>query len=503
MSDSPWQGDACSLVEAYRCGERTPLEELDATLAAIERSDLNCITHVDADAARAAAAGADVSLPFGGVPVGIKELEAVAGWPHTEASLVFAGRVATHSSRNFERLTRRGGAVAVGQTTSSEFGGLPVGNTRLHGVTHNPWGRGHTVGGSSGGSAAAVAGGLMSLATGSDGGGSIRIPAGYCGLLGMKGTFGRIPRGPFAETRSRTVVLGCLARSVRDAARYYDVCAGPDPSDPTSLPAGGPWEAHLGTHDLRGRKVAVLPSLGGARLGDGIEEKVRTAAAALIDDTAMEEVDVAIDLPRLAAMWMMPNQTSLLADLDGHWPRCGADMTAEMATGLRITEALFNLRTAAAAERAFVHANEVMAAAFEQADFIVCATNPDVAFAAESGMSAPRSRLADYATSHPVLSAAFRQLLLGVRLAGAVFPRLPSAVLATGSRMLPDVLEMGALTMISNLHGNPAVSIPVGTVSGLPVGMQVLARHHSDALLLDVALAVERERPWPMVAPPG
>ena len=145
--------------------------------------------------------------------------------------------------------------MPVGQTTASEFGGLNVSVTKINGVTHNPWRHGRTVGGSSSGSAAAVAGGLVSLASGGDGGGSIRIPAGYTGLLGFKGTFGRTPRSPHAYMRPHTVVLGNLARSVRDAARYYDVVAGhhagrPDQpaqapvvrgraSAPTTWPASG------------------------------------------------------------------------------------------------------------------------------------------------------------------------------------------------------------------------------------------------------------------------
>src|SRR5438094_6851863 len=266
MPDTPWPGDACSLVDAFRRGERSPVEELEATLAAIEASDLNAFCHVDAERARAAAATADVSLPFGGVPTAIKELEPVAGWPFSEASLVFARRTATRTSHHVERLFERGGVVPVGQTTASEFGGLNVSVSKIHGVTHNPWRHGRTAGGSSGGSAAAVAGGLVSLATGGDGGGSIRIPAGYAGLLGMKGTFGRIPRSPHAYMRPNTVVVGNLARSVRDAARYYDVCAGLHPYDPTSLPSPGGWEAGLGSHDLRGRKVAVVPALGGVTL---------------------------------------------------------------------------------------------------------------------------------------------------------------------------------------------------------------------------------------------
>ena len=124
---------------------------------------------------------------------------------------------------------------------------------------------------SSSGSSAAVAGGLVSIATGGDGGGSIRIPAGYTGLLGMKGTFGRIPRSPNVFMRPNTVVLGCLARSVRDAARYFDVCAGPDLADPTSLPKHPSFEDALGSHDLKGLRVAIIPTFGGVELEPGVE----------------------------------------------------------------------------------------------------------------------------------------------------------------------------------------------------------------------------------------
>ena len=123
--------------------------------------------------------------------------------------------------------------MLVGQTTASEFGGLNVSTNRLTGTTHNPWQQGRTAGGSSGRSAAAVAGGLLPLATG-DGGGSIRIPAAFNGLVGMKGTLGRIPRWPPMDCGTDTVVAGCLSRSVRDIARYYDVCAGYDAETPTA-----------------------------------------------------------------------------------------------------------------------------------------------------------------------------------------------------------------------------------------------------------------------------
>src|SRR4051812_29197853 len=116
-----WTGDACSLVDAFRNGERSPVEEVEATLAAIGSSRLNAFCHVDVEAALDAARAADVSLPFGGLPIGIKELDRVQGWPAADASLVFDGRVADHDSTYVSRL-RRAGAVLVGQTTSSEFG---------------------------------------------------------------------------------------------------------------------------------------------------------------------------------------------------------------------------------------------------------------------------------------------------------------------------------------------------------------------------------------------
>jgi aspartyl-tRNA(Asn)/glutamyl-tRNA(Gln) amidotransferase subunit A len=458
MIDTPWLGDACSLVDAYRRGERSPVDELDAALAAIEASALAAVPFVDTDAARAAAAGADVSLPFGGVPIGVKELHAVAGWPYTEASLVFADRVADHTTTMVSRLDAAG-AVKVGQTTSSEFGGLNVGVTRLHGVTHNPWRLGRTPGGSSAGSASAVAGGLVPLATGSDGGGSIRIPAGFCGLVGMKGTAGRIPRGPHTEIAPLTVVAGCLARSVRDVARWYDVCAGYDARDPYSLPRIEGWERDLGTHDLEGRTAVIAPDLGSAVVRPAVAEAVREAGEALAKAVGLRLVDVPVRLPGLGFEWAMTNLAQLRRELGDAWPACKEQMTLEMAFGMELADKVFDLSLAATCERQRTEANETMADLFDQVDFVICATNPDVAFPAEITIS---TRVGD----QPVA---------------------------------PE--NNGALTIPANVVGNPAISIPAAVVEGLPVGMQIIGRHHEDALLLDLALACERDRPWPLVAP--
>ena len=458
MTDTPWLGDACSLVDAFRSGERKPSDELDAVLGAIEGSALNALPFIDADGARAVARGADVSLPFGGVPIGVKELEPVEGWPFSEASLVFADRVSAHSTTMVRRL-EAAGVVKVGQTAASEFGGLNVSVTRLHGVTHNPWQHGRTAGGSSGGSGAAVAGGLLPIATGGDGGGSIRIPAGFCGLVGMKGTAGRIPRGPHTEIAPLTVVIGCLARSVRDVARWYDVCSGYDARDPYSLPRIDGWERDLGTRDLRGLTAVIAPDLGNAVVHTEVEAVVRAAGEQLARDAGLRLVDVPVRLPGLGFEWAISNLAQLRRDLGDRWPDCKDDMTLEMAFGMDMAERMFNLELAATCERQRTEANERMAEVFDRVDLVICATNPDVAFPADVTLN---TRVGD-------------------------------------QRVGPE--NNGALTIPANIVGNPAISVPAGAVGGLPVGMQIIGRHHDDALLLDLARIVERERPWPLVAP--
>ncbi|MGZ5297991.1 MAG: hypothetical protein ACXWEZ_13860, partial [Actinomycetota bacterium] len=203
----------------------------------------------------------------------------------------------------------------------------------------------------------------------------------------------------------------------------------------------------------------------------------------------------------LAAQWMMGNLATLLAELGDAWPRCSGDLTDEVAVGLHLAEAMYNLRTAAVAEELRIQANEVMARAFEQVDLVIAATNPGPAFAADSVTSADQAPIIERLFSNGPARYLVRALLGGVRVAAGALPKLPSAVLAQAEARFPDLVNMGVLTIISNIYGNPAVSIPAGTVDGLPIGMQVLAAHHRDGLLFDVALAVERTRPWPLVAP--
>lgn len=466
MKNEPWLGDTCSLVEAFRADILSPSEALEASLAAIEESALNAFSHVDAHAARAAAATADTSLPFGGVPIAIKELEPVAGWPYTEASLVFRDRVAGYDSTQVTRL-RAAGAVIAAQSTASEFGGINCTSTKLHGTTRNPWNLEKTPGGSSGGSAAAVAGGLIPLASGGDGGGSIRIPAGFTGLFGLKSTFGRIPKGPYAQQPPLTVTVGCVSRSVRDTARWFDVCNGFHPRDTLSLPRVNGWEAGLDSFDLAGKRAVISIDLGTA-----IVEPVQTTllvelAEFLIARAKLRRVDLAIKIPNGGLEWSLSNLIGLAGALGDRYPACHDDLTPEIQVGMKMATSRLNLQNAGAAEMFRIDVNEQMADIFEQTDFIFAATNPDVAFGASGPMATT---------------------------VGDV-----DLVAAYGFNKA--ISNNGVLTIPANLTGIPAISIPAGLVKGLPVGLQVIGRHHEEQLLLDLARICERERPWPLTAP--
>jgi len=462
----PWLEDACSLVDAFRAKMLSPSEALEASLIAIENSELNAFSHVDTDAARVAAASADVMLPFGGVPIGVKELEPVTGWPYTEASLVFADRTSSFDSTHVS-LLRVAGAVLAGQTTASEFGGINYTSTKLHGTTRNPWDAERTPGGSSGGSAAAVAGGLVPIATGGDGGGSIRIPAGFTGLFGLKSTYGRIPRGPKTLQPPLTVTVGCMARSVRDTARWFDVCNGFDPHDTLSLPRVSNWETQLGSFDLSGKRAVVSVDLGAAIVEPRAAAVITEAAEALIRDAGLTRVDVVVQLPQGGLEWALSNLVGLVEELGDRFPGCNDDLTPEIQIGMNLAAHNFTIQSAGKADAFRVDLNEQLADIFEQADFVFAATNPDTAFAA----------------------------------AGPMPTTVGGVDLMTTYGFDKAIGNNGALTIPANLSGMPAVSIPVGTVDGAPVGLQVIGRHHEEQLLLDLARIAERERPWPLVAP--
>jgi aspartyl-tRNA(Asn)/glutamyl-tRNA(Gln) amidotransferase subunit A len=357
------------------------------------------------------------------------------------------------------RRLRESGAVFFGQSTMSEFAGLNQTRTKLYGATRNPWNLERTPGGSSGGAAAMVAGGVCSIATGGDGGGSIRIPAAFCGLPGLKSTYGRIPKGPHGHQGNMTSVAGCLSRSVRDIARYFDVTSGHDRRDPFSLPRVDGWERGLGTRDVRGLRVVVSPDLGRATVHPAVVERVFEHAELLIADTGLERVDVDVRVPTGSFEWAVGGMARIRDQLGDRWPECRGDLTPAIRFGIELAEQSFDLGVQARIERQRTANTETMAALFDQIDLIVSATNPDVAFAADG---------------------AFPTQVGGVDV---------------------ELSNQGALTIPANFYGNPSISIPIGLIDGLPIGMQLMAPHFREDVLLDLALVAERERPWPLVVP--
>ena len=229
---------ASELATLVRSSQISAAELVGAALERIEalQPSINAFTHIDADGALAAAEAvtADDPRPFAGVPIAIKDTAPVAGMPYTMASDIFGDFVAGHDAFVVRRI-REAGFVIVGKTSMSEFGILPVSEPRRFGPVRNPWDIGRTPGGSSGGAGAAVASGMLPLAHGADGGGSIRIPASCCGLVGLKPTRGRISRGP--ELGDDFLVQdGVLTRTVADTASMLDILGGYEVGDTTWAP---------------------------------------------------------------------------------------------------------------------------------------------------------------------------------------------------------------------------------------------------------------------------
>jgi len=467
-----WERDAWELADGIRGGRLRARDVLEMHLERLDRfnGDLNAFHYLDAYGARAQAdeidrrvrAGDDPG-PWAGVPMGVKELAAARGMPDTHASLLFEGQTAADDCTEVARL-RAAGAVIVGKTTAPEFGATNWTHSYIHGVTRNPWNVERTPGGSSGGSAAAVSVGIMPICTGSDGGGSIRIPCSYSGLFGFKVSFGRVGSGPGAYDTSLTSVPGPIARCVLDAARYIDAIAGPTVVDPTSLAKPPtPYEDGLRSgaslDQLRGKRAAWSATLGFAVCDPEVEAIAHDAAMALVSDAGLELVDVEPHLPRFGRAWGIVSgldvAMSYLEQARGRMndltpvPRAGMEMIERMTIDELLT--------------AYRRRHELLvaiAAIFDEVDVLLTPTTATTAFIAEGP---PPMEIA------------------GQRVGGiASVPFTPPF----------------------NISGQPAVSIPVGiSDEGLPVGLQVVARRHEEDLVLAAGLTAEANRPWPKLAP--
>jgi aspartyl-tRNA(Asn)/glutamyl-tRNA(Gln) amidotransferase subunit A len=352
--------------------------------------------------------------------------------------------------------------VPIGKTAVPEFGALPYTNNRVTGVTRNPWDLARTPGGSSGGSAAAVAAGIVPFATASDGGGSTRCPASFCGLVGHKPSFGRIP--DLHGTRySQTAAAGCLTTTVTDTALLLDVMAGPHTRDRTSLPAPGVrYQDAIESLDVRGLRVAWSLDLGFASVEPEVGSITWSATTSLVEAAELQLVDVTVKLGDVNTVKTKLESLERWVGLaDGLWPERADDLDPLIRPEFENSEHV-GLRDFARVLSRRKEIEDTMAEVFSYIDVLITPMVAMPAFSAEG--PAPTA-------------------VVGVE--GGPFASVPFA-------------------MFANLLGAPAVSVPAGLTSdGLPVGLHICGRRHDDATVLRLARLLEVVRPWPRHAPFG
>ena len=320
---------------------RAALQRIDAT-----NDDINAWVVVDGPRAMAEAQLVDERLmsgqgvgPLAGIPIGVKDLEDAAGLPTRYGSVLSDDGPALGDSVLVARL-RAAGCVVLGKTTTPEYGHKGVTDSPLTGATKNPWSIDRTPGGSSGGSAAAIAAGMVPLATGSDGGGSIRIPASLCGFSGLKTTQGRVPNGgPAAPGSGFLTVKGPMTRRIADTAFALDVCVGPHPTDAFSLPrSGSPWVEAANAPQLPAR-IVYAPTMGFA----DVDADVAATCAAAVAQLAEAGVDVVVMDDIWADDPLMPwyvTWSSLRARAQGHlvdtpeWKKIDPTLRSQIEHGL-------------------------------------------------------------------------------------------------------------------------------------------------------------------------
>jgi aspartyl-tRNA(Asn)/glutamyl-tRNA(Gln) amidotransferase subunit A len=460
---------AIGTAQAVRRREVSARETVQEALRRIEarNPELNAFVVVDPELALRAADRVDERIargedpgPLAGVPLGVKDMDSCAGFPTAYGSAVLKSRPPmTEDSVHVARL-RAAGAVPVGMTSSSELGSVHFVRTRAFGVTRNPWNPAKTSGGSSGGSSAAVAAGMVPIATAGDGGGSTRIPAAFTGLVGLKPSYGRIPRE--GAVTSQTAVWGALTTTVADAARHLDVTAGPDDRDRTSLPpAGVVYERAIETLDVAGLRAAWSVDLGYAAVDPEVAQLAERAAAALIDAAALRRVDRKVTLSDPVRAWLGVGAIDIWLHLErGDWPDRQQEMGSFVRGSFASTEHFTAPRYAGVLRRRTRLEHEV-AEVFRDVDVLLTPTTAVPAFAAEGP---GRQMVIDGRSVDPALSVPF--------------------------------------TMVANLCWNPAVSVPAGlTRAGLPVGLQIMVRRHADDVALRLARVFEQARPWPLRPP--
>jgi aspartyl-tRNA(Asn)/glutamyl-tRNA(Gln) amidotransferase subunit A len=451
---------ATKLAELIRTKKLSPVEVMEATLRRIDvlNPRVNAFANLRADRAMAQAKRAEAALmgggPIGrlhGLPATIKDLSITKDFPTESGTFIMKGHQPTEDTPFVTRL-QDAGAIVIGKTTTSEYGWKGVSQSPLTGITHNPWKHGYNAGASSAGAGVAAASGFGYLHQGSDGAGSIRMPSHFCGVFGLKPSFGRVPAYP-VSTGDYTSHSGPMSRSVADAALMLEVMAGPHPLDHTTLEAGPANYTGRLDEGVKGRRIAYSPDLGHARVDPEVAALVKAAAArfaelgATVEEVATPWAKQGPDLIRF--FW--PAHVARLAPKLKDWERkMDPGLVACIKAGAGFSAIDYMLWR----ERKMAYISAINHW-FEDWDFLLTPAVSVAAFPAELLMPA-------HWPSHDW-----------------------------------DWVSWAEFSYPFNMSWNPAASVPCGfTVDGLPVGLQVVGRRFDDLGVLQAAAAFEAVQPW-------
>ena len=451
---------ATQLAEMIRTKQLSPVELMRTVLARIEALNpkVNAFAYLAADAALDGARTAEAALMRGerlgrlhGVPVTIKDLADTADMPTQSGSHIYAGHQPSEDTPMVPRL-REEGAIILGKTTTSEFGWTGVSRSPLTGITHNPWKHGMNAGASSAGAGAAAAAGFGPLHQGSDGAGSIRMPAHFCGVFGLKPTFGRVPYYP-VSLGDYTSHNGPMARTVGDVALLLQSMAGPHPLDHTSLEAGpANYPARL-REGIKGARIAYSPDLGHARVDPEVAALVAKAVARFQElGATVEEVKTpwAAPGPELARFFWSAHLTRLIPLLD-QWE---AKMDPGLVACIRASEDVPVARYQTMRGHKMTYIANIHRW-FQDWDFLLTPAVSVAAFPATDLMPAH-------------------------------WPRHDW-----------DWMSWAEFSYPFNMSWNPAASVPCGfTADGLPVGLQIVGKRFDDLGVLQASAAFEEAAPW-------
>ena len=461
---------AADMAAEIKAGNISPSEVLDLTLAHIEKTDpaINAFITVSEARARAEARAAEALLasrskdhalpPLLGVPYTVKDLIETAGVRTTYASAIFEHNVPKHDAVAVARM-KAAGAVLVGKVSTPEFGHKPMNESPLFGRTVNPWDLSRTSGGSSGGSAAALAAGMAPLSIGTDAGGSIRIPAACCGVVGMKGTLGLVPHEGAPDGFGNFSNQGPMARTVMDAAQMLAAMAGPHRNDPHShgLRKDDYVAAARGHGNLSGVKIGWMTRMG----NELVDAEVLDACATRRDALAAAGAEIIpFDDPfeNTEPYWLVITQSLWVARFEDKLAEFGEMMTPTLMRGI----AEGRRYSAAELQRAITFRTQLyrrVQAWFERADFLLMPTLSRTAIDADHDFYEP--------------------ITIGNQIAGSIrqcwYP----------------------YTHPFNMTGHPAITVPCGIMGdGLPAGVQIVGPMMGDAGIIRLAAMLERAHPW-------